>query len=55
VANAAYPWLTHRDLLATFDLRGTGYGRIATTVLGAVLGSLVALPRLARVPSASLC
>jgi len=43
VANAAYPWLTHHDLLATFDLHGTGYGRIATTVLGAVLGSLVAL------------
>jgi uncharacterized protein len=43
VANIAYPWLTYRELLATFDLRGTGCGRIATTVLGAVLGSLVAL------------
>jgi uncharacterized membrane protein YfcA len=43
VANAAYPWLTRHDLLATFDLRNTGYGRIATTVLGAALGSLVAL------------
>ena len=42
-ANAAYPWLAGHDVLAAFDLRQTGYGRIATIVLGAVLGSLVAL------------
>jgi uncharacterized membrane protein YfcA len=42
-ANAVYPWLTRHDVLAAFDLRNTGYGRIATVALGAVLGSLVAL------------
>jgi len=42
-ANALYPWLADHDLLAAFDLRKTGLGRFATIVLGAVLGSLVAL------------
>ena len=42
-ANALYPWLARHDVLAAFDLRNTGYGRIATIALGAVLGSLVTL------------
>ena len=42
-ANALYPWLARHDVLAAFDLRNTGYGRIATIVLGVALGSLVAL------------
>jgi uncharacterized protein len=42
-ANALYPWLAHHDVLAAIDLRKTGHGRIATIVLGAVLGALVAL------------
>jgi uncharacterized membrane protein YfcA len=42
-ANALYPWLAHHDVLAAFDLRGTGHGAVATIVLGVALGSLVAL------------
>ncbi len=42
-ANAIYPWLARHDLLAAFDVRNSGYGRIATIVLGAALGALVAL------------
>jgi uncharacterized membrane protein YfcA len=42
-ANALYPWLADYDVLAALDLRNTGFGRSATIVLGAVLGSLVAL------------
>ena len=42
-ANALYPWLARHDVLAAFDLRNTGYCRIATIVLGLALGSLVAL------------
>ena len=42
-ANALYPWLARHDVLAAFDLRNTGHGRLATIVLGAALGSLVAL------------
>ena len=42
-ANAVYPWLFHHNGLAAFDVRNTGCGRMATIVLGAALGSLVAL------------
>jgi uncharacterized membrane protein YfcA len=42
-ANAMHPWLARHDVIAALDLRNTGYGRIATIGLGAVLGSLVAL------------
>jgi len=42
-ANALYPWLARHDVVAALDLRNTGYGRIATIVLGTALGPLVAL------------
>src|SRR5215813_3457238 len=42
-ANAIYPWFSRHNVLAAFDVRNTGCGRIATIVLGAALGSLVAL------------
>jgi uncharacterized membrane protein YfcA len=42
-ANALYPWLARYDVLTALDLRHTGFGRMATIVLGALLGSLVAL------------
>jgi uncharacterized protein len=42
-ANALYPWLADHDVLASLDLRKTGFGRIVTIALGGVLGSLVAL------------
>jgi uncharacterized protein len=42
-ANALYPWLARHDVLADLHLRNSGHGRVATIVLGAGLGCLVAL------------
>jgi uncharacterized protein len=42
-ANALYPWLARHDVLADLHLRNTGQGGVATTILGAGLGCLVAL------------
>jgi uncharacterized membrane protein YfcA len=42
-ATALFPWLARHDVLGAFDLRSTGYGRIATIAFGAALGALVAL------------
>ncbi len=42
-ANALYPWLARHEVLAAFDLRNAGRGRIATVGLGVILGFLVGL------------
>jgi uncharacterized protein len=42
-ANALYPWLARHDVLADLHLRNSGRGGVATIVLGAGLGCLVAL------------
>jgi uncharacterized membrane protein YfcA len=42
-ATVLYPWLARHDVLASLDLRQTRYRKIATVVLGAALGLLVAL------------